>query len=38
VRQKPVKNGNKKTLKNQCFQGSVFTASETVVFSDGVIA
>jgi len=38
VRQKPVKNGHKKSLKNQCFQGSVFTASETVDFDDGVIA
>jgi len=37
VRQKPIKNGHKKSLKNQCFQGSELSASKTVVFG-GVIA
>jgi len=31
VLQKPVKNGNKKSLKNQGFQGSVLGASKKVV-------
>ena len=36
VRQKPVKNDNKKTLKNQFFQGSELSASKTVVFGDTI--